>query len=305
MILLVDSSKICLIPVLSLLVFACSFTPSKPDVSIYDQVHLHGWERQVLQTELFDIVTFLPGARSEEISNDKSVTIFIEGDGMAWVNSHQVSMDPTPRNPLGLKLALEHPDSKVAYLARPCQFVESKLSKGCNSRYWTSHRFSEEVVAAMNEAVEQIKQIYHAKQLILVGYSGGGAVAALVAAMRTDVVRLITVAGNLDHVYWAKMHKIRPLKGSLNPPDVWQSLVNIPQIHLVGENDFNIRVGVLCAYVSKFNGVSSDKMGIYMIPDMDHSCCWDKRWRSLWHDFVDDVRVKQRNSSKNVLCKWD
>ncbi|MBT6479066.1 MAG: alpha/beta hydrolase, partial [Gammaproteobacteria bacterium] len=46
----------------------------------------------------------------------------------------------------------------------------------CESRYWSSHRFSEKVVASMNEAVDQLMKESGAKQLRLVGFSGGGAV---------------------------------------------------------------------------------------------------------------------------------
>jgi hypothetical protein len=44
-------------------------------------------------------------------------------------------------------------------------------------------------------------------------------VAALVAARRTDVDRLVTVAGNLDPTAWAVYQHIQPLTGSLNPAD--------------------------------------------------------------------------------------
>jgi hypothetical protein len=44
-------------------------------------------------------------------------------------------------------------------------------------------------------------------------------VASLVAARRHDVVRLVTVAGNLDHLAWTTLHGVSPLTGSLNPAD--------------------------------------------------------------------------------------
>jgi hypothetical protein len=66
------------------------------------------------------------------------------------------------------------------------------------------------VISASNQAVDALKQRYGAQEIVLVGYSGGGAVAALVAARRTDVVRLVTVAGNLDHLAWTHLHSVPP-----------------------------------------------------------------------------------------------
>ena len=89
----------------------------------------------------------------------------------------------------------------------------------------------------MSPSVTQLKYRFGAKSVALVGYSGGGAVVALVAAGRTDVVKLTTVAGNLDHAEWTKKHMISPLSGSLNPADYWRRLVDIPQVHYVGGRD--------------------------------------------------------------------
>ncbi|GAB2181920.1 hypothetical protein DLREEDagrD3_21430 [Denitratisoma sp. agr-D3] len=48
-----------------------------------------------------------------------------------------------------------------------------------------------------------------ARRLTLVGYSGGAA--ALLAARCSDVVRLVTIAGNLDHRAWTRYHHITTL----------------------------------------------------------------------------------------------
>ncbi len=73
--------------------------------------------------------------------------------------------------------------------------------------------------------------------LTLVSYSGGGAVATLVAARRNDVHNLVTVAGVLDHELWTRNHHLSPSTGSLNLADVWPGLTNIAQSQDVGLAD--------------------------------------------------------------------
>ena len=76
-----------------------------------------------------------------------------------------------------------------------------------------------------------------ARQLRLVGYSGGGTLAALLAARRADVCQLITVASNLDIERWASHHKVSPLWGSENPASYGAALQHLPQYHLIGGDD--------------------------------------------------------------------
>ncbi|MFX4243448.1 alpha/beta fold hydrolase, partial [Aliarcobacter butzleri] len=82
-----------------------------------------------------------------------------------------------------------------------------------------------------------IKKEFSNSNFELIGYSGGGTVATLLASKRTDISSLTTVVGNLDIQKWVKMQNITPLIGSLNPSDFIQNLENIKQHHLIGEND--------------------------------------------------------------------
>lgn len=143
------------------------------------------------------------------------VTVYIEGDGLAWISRSQPSTDPTPTNPIGLRLAALDASPNVVYLARPCQYA---WSPACSETYWTDRRFAEEVVAATSSAIDRL--LRPGQRIHLVGYSGGGAVAALVAARRHDVVSLRTVAGNLDHAEVNRIHRVSPMNGSLNAAEM-------------------------------------------------------------------------------------
>ena len=144
-------------------------------------------------------------------TKDKPVlTVYIEGDGLAWRTRSIPSTNPTPIDPVGLKLALAHPLGNAAYLARPCQYVGGHTARGCDQSYWTNKRFAREVIESSNEALTTLKLEFGARHLQLVGYSGGGAVAALLAAKRDDVIRLVTVAGNLEHLAWTMVPFFEP-----------------------------------------------------------------------------------------------
>lgn len=176
-------------------------------------------------------------------------------------------------------MALRHASGAAVYLARPCQYVSPDDARDCREAYWTGRRFAPEVIAAADQAIGALKQRFGAGKLALIGYSGGGAVAALVAARRSDVARLVTVAGNLDHRAWTARHGVPPLEGSLNPADEWQSLQAIPQLHLVGGEDTNVSADVVRAYLARFPPERRPDMRV--IAEFNHSCCWAEHWPAV------------------------
>jgi len=235
-----------------------------------------GWHRLNLVTDPFVLAAFVP----THLQLGEVLTIYIEGDGLAWIDSSTPSLDPTPLNALALKLAMKHPSGAVAYLARPCQYIAGEDRIGCEKKYWTSHRFSPVVVESTNTAIEKMKQRFHAKNIELIGYSGGGAIATLVAAKRNDVTRLITIAGNLDHEAWTSLHHISRLSGSLNPASAWLAVVNIPQLHFVGAKDSNMPLVIAQSYQAQFP--ESKRPELMVVDGMGHDCCWVENWPALY-----------------------
>lgn len=206
----------------------------------------------------------------------KHLPIYIEGDGLAWITSSRPSDNPTPINPLGLKLFLKDPAPCKIYLARPCQYI---FSPACQQKYWTGHRYSKEVIDAYHGVLDRIKSENRRKNIHLFGYSGGGAVATILAGQRKDVITLVTVAGNLDTDFWTKLHGLTPLSGSLNPADFAKELEPIRQYHFIGGSDRNIPPSVFFSFQNPF----ADKKNIeYKIFDgFSHSCCWEREWPSI------------------------
>jgi pimeloyl-ACP methyl ester carboxylesterase len=259
----------------------CITVPT-PEMRQQNATHLaqqSGWHGITLPTSPHVLHAFVP----ENIHSTNTLSIYIEGDGLAWRSRRRISRNPTPINPLALQLALQDQHA-AAYLARPCQYVTNQA--GCNHSLWTSARFSADVIASTNQAINLLKRRFMAKHIRLIGYSGGGGVAALVAARRDDISQLITVAGNLDHVVWTSHHNISPLTQSLNPADAWQTLQEIPQVHFVGKDDRIIGTFVAKSYRKHFP--AEHQPTIKVIEDVDHYCCWPDKWPELLRSVKSD-----------------
>ena len=227
-----------------------------------------------VETKTFSLAGFYRVGNSQ-----KPISMYIEGDGFAWIDRYTISSNPTPRNPLALKLAGLDQASNVVYFARPCQFVELSQERYCNKKYWTSHRFSKEVLSSYNQALEQIKKKFNPSGFHLVGFSGGAAITALLAAERSDVLSLRTIAGNLDHVALNRARRVSPLSGSLNPISVALKLKATPQIHYSGGNDRIIPGWVAQAFAKAVG--RGPCVNTRIIPRASHLEGWLAVWKSL------------------------
>jgi pimeloyl-ACP methyl ester carboxylesterase len=233
------------------------------------------WEPIELPGRHFTLSGFVPAGEPRPAD---VVTVYFEGDGLAWQSPETPSDDPTPIHPVGLELALAHPGGAAAYVARPCQF-RARMEPACVERYWTSARYAPDVVDDMNHAVDLIEQRVRASRVVLVGYSGGGALAALVAARRHDVALLVTVAGNVDLAAWTRTERLRPLNGSLDPADFVAALESVRQLHFVGTDDVVVPPSVAHAFAARFPPATRPR--IVEVDGFDHTCCWVQRWPAL------------------------
>jgi hypothetical protein len=211
--------------------------------------------------------------------------IYIEGDGMAWLSRNEPSLDPTPTNPVALHLATRDKAPNVIYLARPCQYSRMVDGRVCDQSYWTSKRFAPEVIDSMSAALDDIKLRHHIKGFNLVGYSGGGAVVAILAARRDDILSFRTVAGNLDTDLFSRIHNISPLKGSLNPVDEAAKTVGIPQHHFIGKWD----TVVTPALYDSYHHATGDSPCVRatIIDDSDHNSGWVDKWPDMMKEPLD------------------
>jgi len=234
-----------------------------------------GLSRRLIPAGAFDLAAY---ERLGPVGGGKLV-VYIEGDGLAWINLGQPSDDPTPSDPVALRLAAADDARNVLYLARPCQFVAGAEARDCAPSYWLEARYSAAVVEATSRAIDLVKAEAKAERIELVGYSGGGVVATLVAARRSDVVRVITVAANLDLPSWTAYHHVTPLTQSLNPRDFAEQLSRVRQVAFVGERDEVVPPALIEPYRAALGPKSP--LAVVSVAGFSHECCWSERWPAL------------------------
>ena len=255
---------------------ACTSVPAPAErrQSVEQMAADAGMTPMTLTTTRFDLY-----ALTRQSAPSDLLVIYIEGDGFAWARRNTRSTDPTPADPVALALSAVDRAPAVAWLARPCQFTGGESARNCNSELWTGARYGEEVVAAMNDAIGTLKKKAGATQLGLVGYSGGGAIAALVAMRREDVAWLRTVAAPLDTHAFTSFHKVSPMTGSLNPADDAARLAALPQIHYVGAADKTVPETITLDFLERMGDTSCARLVV--LPGMGHHGQWASEWTTL------------------------
>ncbi|MFN5351988.1 MAG: alpha/beta hydrolase [Alphaproteobacteria bacterium] len=277
------TQKIALAFILALLISSCNLNNGKK-VNIYDLnfrqnlpkilVADKGFKNQVIATETFKLYT-----ESKIINRAKPVNIYLEGDGFAWENINKLSTNPTPTDPVALKLAIsDNSSNNILYLARPCQYTKDSL---CDSKYWSGARFSKEVILSINSAIDSflLQNGLVKNSVNLIGYSGGGAVATLLGALRIDIASIRTVAGNLDHSLVNNIHKVTQLDDSLNPAVIAEKISTIPQIHFTSKKDAIVPPFVAGEFARDSGNTACVR--IYELDKPTHSDGWNELWQQL------------------------
>lgn len=225
----------------------------------------HHLQENTISTTHFSLYSLSDTSECE----NREMRVYIEGDGFAWKTRSMLSDNPTPINPLAAKLMASDPSRCKLYIARPCQYTNDSK---CDNEYWSSRRFSPEVIKSYQDALIQIKKSNGIEQFHLIGYSGGGAIALLSAEGRHDVRHITTVAGNLDTDRWVSYHALSSLEGSLNPADKADAVSNIPQTHFVGGKDTVIPIDMFQSYSKKVS--NPNRLRHVICEECTHSVGW-------------------------------
>jgi len=211
------------------------------------------------------------------ISFKNNVLVIIEGDGNAWINRYTPSSDPTPKRPLNFIEPSSLPPSWI-YLGRPCQFNKDTDENICNSLLWTMDRFAEPTIQLYNDFLDSIKSQYGLSSFDLLGYSGGGTIAAILASQRSDVRTLTTLAGNLDVTLFNEHHKVSAMPSAINPKDLVEQLEKVPQRHVIGLEDDIVPVKIIESYRKSF--VKDDCIKVETVETLEHN----RGWKDYWHN---------------------
>jgi hypothetical protein len=218
-----------------------------------------------LETERFELLVLRNAAVGDHLS------IYIDGDGTPWLGADRVSIDPTPSNPVLLRL-MHDVDFPAAYLGRPCYFGTS-TSRGCDQRLWTFDRYGAVVVANLCDAVNQLTA--SASSVELVGYSGGGALVIRMSACTDKLRRVTTIAGNLDPAAWAEHHGYTPLNDTVLPA----GLPTVSERHWQCEADEVVPPTVTDSYFR-----TRPDAARHIVSDCTHSTGWDAYWAEIVGD---------------------
>lgn len=229
-----------------------------------------GFQVQKIAPQQFSLLVL---SRIRE-SQPSVLSVYIEGDGAPWPSPHHPPRDPTPTSPLMLTMAMADPAPNTVYLGRPCQYLDSLALANCDPTYRDEARFAPNVVAEYDHILDDLKQKTGAKKLHLTGYSGGGVIAALLAARRTDVKQWTTIAAPLDLSAWTRHHGISPLTDSLDPAGLPVDALP-PGRHLAGANDPVVPPLIIQGFTASHGG------RLRIVPNFDHVCCWAEQWPRL------------------------
>ncbi|MGE0485872.1 MAG: hypothetical protein AB7Q81_17125 [Gammaproteobacteria bacterium] len=198
--------------------------------------------------------------------------VYLDGDGSPWRAGGRPAVDPTARNPLVLDLMQRDPAPAIL-VGRPCYYRERP---DCDAMTWTDRRYGEDVVERLRHAIEREIAAAPSSPLTLIGYSGGGALAMLLAPRLSRIERVITVAANLDVAAWAADHGQGPPAGSLDPARQPSLPASIRQYHYFGAEDGNVRAASMIPVARRQAAATIDVVGGF-----NHRCCWREQWPEL------------------------
>lgn len=268
---------------LNFLLSACSNTLWLNDTEIANLIS----EPARLKSKAYKTGQFIVHSRERYDKPGQDLNIYLEGDGLAWVSRTEVSRDPTPDNPIGLRLAAIDSAPNVIWIARPCQYTNIAENPSCKPYYWTIGRLAPEIISAVDHAITSAKISANATKIHLIGYSGGGGLALLIAARRNDVVSIRTVAGNIDHEVFTSFHRVTPMSQSLDPASVARRINTIPQWHFFGEEDKVVPKLIGESYLRKTSFSSCSQ--IRVISGVTHDRGWEFHWPRLLQETSQEI----------------
>lgn len=208
------------------------------------------------------------------IATAEFIHVYLEGDGQPWLRGRWPATNPSSREMAALRLMILDSNPSI-YLNRPC-YGYAQMPTNCSSTLWTDGRYATEVVETMAAGLRELERKYPGKRWVLLGHSGGGTLAMLLAQRLDNVAAIVTVAANLDHRAWTSARGFTPLERSLNPADQPLLPDGIMRWHLAGGADRQVPADIIKSAAGR-----DPAARFTLYPGFDHSCCWQRIWPAL------------------------
>lgn len=197
---------------------------------------------------------------------DSNVNLYIEGN------------NPAPDYPVGLHLASKDNAKNVIYLAQPCQY-SGLIENDASCTLTGEQPYGPQSLESFNAALDEIANRYDVRGFHLIGYDGGAAIAANLAARRKDILSVRTVAGILDTDAYNDANGLPRTGNPQNPALKAGNLAEMPQYHFIGGQDKNVPPSVLHAY---FQSLPPTRCVKYeLIQENEHVDGWVEKWPEL------------------------
>jgi pimeloyl-ACP methyl ester carboxylesterase len=206
----------------------------------------------------------------------RRLILVIEGDGPAWPAADRAPSDPTPgvssARALARSLQVRWGEgSDVIYLGRPCQYGGTHRGAPCDPRWWTTDRYAQPVIAAYAAWLDVFALNREPRSLCLVGVSGGGLIAMLLAEQRPEVTGVMTIASPLAIDAWTAHHGLSPVDRGPAVRRGMERLGASRQLHFLGARDAVVPPEAVLADTQR----AVDASRIKVLAGVGHAGPWD------------------------------
>lgn len=215
--------------------------------------------------------------------------VYLEGDGRTQLADGRIAADPGPAGTLVLEL-LAQDDAPALLLGRPCHHGLA-ASAGCDARVWTTRRYSQTVVRSLAAALGAFRARHGDAGVVLIGHSGGGTLAMLLAPEVYGVRAVVTLAGNLDVGAWTALHGYSPLDG-LDPARAAPLPAGIAQHHWAGADDREVPPALSAAAIARQPGAC-----LIVLDDVGHT----RGWAAVWKDLLGTLASAANDCGRHAI----
>ena len=217
----------------------------------------------------------------------KRLVLFIEGDGAAWRDhGFKPPDDPTPKNSLSLRLALNSKHQSnltLIYVARPCQFKSQEALAKCSPTQWSTERYNDTQTSIVETSItlalkNVLATVGHISDLQIIGHSGGGLLGVKIAAnrLRKNQIfsKLYAIASPIDPETWLKNHRLNYLPVGTYYQDLTLLVENELLDVYLGESDRIVR------YVDINTDLVWLRKKSILVPKAKHISGWSEYWNN-------------------------